>query len=218
MFQQSRYLKKIGILDKHQLLQLITAERFERLYTVLKNRTSDLTIVLENVHDPHNVSAVMRSCDAVGVASANLVYYGGQKFPRLANTSSASAAKWLELKKFSDIDSCYQTLKQQGKKIYTTHMSRDALSLYDLDLTGPVALVFGNEHDGVSERAVEISDGNFLIPQTGMVQSLNISVACAVSLFEALRQRQKAGRCGSFSDSEIFQLMEQWYRREKGLL
>lgn len=170
-----------------------TPERIEKVEKVLNHRQSDLTIVLENLYDPHNVSAVYRSCDAVGIFDIYLVYDGTQAFPKLGAKSSASARKWVNTQKFNTIKACYKDLRSQGKKIYTTHMSEKAGSLYSLDLTQPTALVFGNEQRGVSEEALKQADGNFLIPQVGMLQSLNISVACAVSVFEAFRQRLEAG-------------------------
>jgi len=152
-----------------------------------------LTVVFENVHDPHNVSAVLRSCDAVGVLEAHGIYDGQETFPELGAKSSASARKWVDVHLHTSVEACFRLLREQGFRIYTTHMSSDAASLFDLDLTHPIALVFGNEHDGVSEEARGLADGNFLIPQVGLIQSLNISVACAVSLYEAYRQRANAG-------------------------
>ena len=170
-----------------------TEQRKAKFKAVLEKRQPDITVVLENVHDPHNVSAVLRSCDAVGLLEVNLIYYGGQVFPKLGEKSSASARKWIHLNKYESVDDCYNALRKEKMKIYTTNMSVDSVSLYDLDLTQPVALVFGNEHQGVSQEATEKADGNFLIPQVGIIQSLNISVATAVTLFEAFRQRLQAG-------------------------
>ncbi|MCU0424903.1 MAG: RNA methyltransferase [Candidatus Kapabacteria bacterium] len=193
----------------------VTPERAEKLRRALERKQPTLTIVLENVHDPHNVSAVLRSCDAVGVVEAFLVYNGRQKFPDLGERSSASAKKWIDLHQFTTVEDCFAALRQNGYKIYTTHMSTDAVSLYSLDLTGRVALVFGNEHSGVSEEALGLADGNFLIPQVGMIQSLNISVACAVSLFEASRQRHAAGMYTSpqFSPEEFEAKFLDWQMR-----
>lgn len=171
----------------------ISPERAAKLGRALAQRQPTLTVVFENVHDPHNVSAVIRSCDAVGVLEAHGVYHGKQSFPTLGEKSSASARKWVDVTLHSAIEPCYAHLRQQGFAIYTTHMDSSAVSLYDLDLTKPVALVFGNEHEGVTTDARALADGNFLVPMMGVVQSLNISVACAVSLFEAMRQRMQAG-------------------------
>jgi tRNA (guanosine-2'-O-)-methyltransferase len=189
-----------------------TERRKEKLRAVLEKRQPDITIVLENVHDPHNVSAVIRSCDAVGLLDVNFIYYGGQEFPKLIEKSSASARKWINVKKFDSVEECYNNLRTENKKIYTTNMAIDSMSLYDLDLTQPVALVFGNEHKGVSKEATEAADGNFLIPQTGVIQSLNISVATAVSLFEAYRQREKAGfyTKRQINDTKFEQILKEW--------
>lgn len=189
-----------------------TPERTEKLRRVLEKRQPDLTLVIENVDDPHNVSAVVRSCDAVGVFDVCLVYTQDREFPELGAKSSASAKKWLNFRKFRSISECYKELRKENKKIFTTHLNRESKSLYDLDLTQPVALVFGNEHSGVSDEAVELADGNFLIPQVGMIQSLNISVACAVSLYEAFRQRLIAGKylIPQFSKEEFNRIYNDW--------
>lgn len=193
----------------------ISPERAAKLGKALRHRQPSLTVVFENVHDPHNISAVIRSCDAVGVLEAHGVYHGRQVFPALGEKSSASARKWVDVTLHSAIQPCYASLRQQGFTIYTTHMDSSAVNLYELDLTRPVALVFGNEHEGVSEKARSLADGNFLIPMMGVVQSLNISVACAVSLFEAMRQRMKAGMYDvpQFNDSEFAKLKNDWFAR-----
>lgn len=193
----------------------ITSQRAEKLRRALRQRQPTLTIVLENVHDPHNVSAVIRSCDAVGVSDVHGVYYGRQTFPHLGEKSSASARKWVNVHHHGSIDECFSRLRADGFRIFTTHMDAQSVSLYELDLTQPVALVFGNEHDGVSENARSLADGNFLIPMMGVVQSLNISVACAVSLFEAFRQRHNAGMYNTpgYSDTELKEFERDWFSR-----
>jgi tRNA (guanosine-2'-O-)-methyltransferase len=171
----------------------MTPERTERLESVLNKRQPDLTVVLENVFDPHNISAVMRTCDAVGIQD---IYILNNKIPphrKWGAKSSSSAAKWLSIHQFTDAEACFAELRKHYKKIYTTHLSSDAVSLHELNLAEPVALVFGNEHSGVSEEIIAMADGNFIIPQVGIIKSLNISVACAVSLYEAFRQKNNAG-------------------------
>jgi tRNA (guanosine-2'-O-)-methyltransferase len=170
----------------------MTNERRQKIESVLSKRQNDLTIVLENVFDPHNISAVMRSCDAVGVQE---IYVLNTKIPRHKKwgaRSSSSAAKWLTVHQFENTEECFAALRKKYSTILTTHLSTDAVSLYQLDLTLSVALVFGNEHSGVSEEMIGLADGNFIIPQVGMIRSLNISVACAVSLYEAFRQKEAA--------------------------
>ena len=183
-------------------LDFLSDDRSQKIYACVSRRQPSLSIVLENVHDPHNVSAVLRSCDAVGVIDVHLVYHSGQSFPELGEKSSASARKWVLTHKHSSIDECYHYLRNEGKKILTTGMSNEARSLYAIDFTEPIAIVFGNEHAGVSEEAILKADGNMLIPQVGMIQSLNISVACAVTLYEAFRQRSLKGMFDSIQMEE----------------
>ena len=175
----------------------MTAERIERLETVLNKRQPDLTVVLENVFDPHNVSAVMRTCDAVGIQD---IYILNHKIPphrKWSDKASSSAAKWLSIHQYTDAEECFKAVRKKCSKIYTTHLSSDAISLHELNLTESVALVFGNEHSGVSEEIIDMADGNFIIPQVGIIKSLNISVACAVTLYEAYRQKKNAGHYDS---------------------
>lgn len=196
---------------KHYLCR--SESRTMKTATVLEKRQPTLTLVLENINDPHNLSAVLRSCDATGVLEVYTIYNNGQPFPKLtAKKSSASADKWIKINNFSSVEECYAALRGEGKKIYTTHLSRESKPIYELNLTEPVALVLGNEHLGVSEEAVNLADGNYLIPQVGMIQSLNISVAAAVSLYEAFRQRQVAGMYQErqLSDESYDRLYHEW--------
>jgi len=171
----------------------MTPERNERLTAVLHKRQPDLTIVLENVFDPHNISAVMRTADAVGIQD---IFILNNKIPphrKWGAKSSSSAAKWLTIHQYTNADDCFAELRKRYKKIYTTHLSTDAVGLHQLNLTESVALIFGNEHSGVSDEIISKADGNFNIPQVGIIKSLNISVACAVTLYEAFRQKSNAG-------------------------
>jgi tRNA (guanosine-2'-O-)-methyltransferase len=171
----------------------MTPERYDRLTSVLNKRQLNLTVVLENVADPHNISAVMRTCDAVGIQEIYILNTVIPKHKKWGAKSSSSAAKWLTIHKFTDVKECFDALRKNYDKIYTTHLSTDAVGLYDLNLTENVALVFGNEHSGVSDELISWCDGNFIIPQVGIIKSLNISVACAVSVYEAFRQKNNAG-------------------------
>ena len=171
----------------------MTPQRDVRLTSVLNKRQPDITVVLENVFDPHNISAVMRTCDAVGIQD---IYILNHKIPphrKWGEKSSSSAAKWLTIHQFTDPQACFEALRKNYNKIYTTHLSTDAVGLHELNLTQSVALVFGNEHSGVSDEIIAMADGNFIIPQVGIIKSLNISVACAVTLYEAFRQKSIAG-------------------------
>ena len=171
----------------------MTPERTKRLDDVLDKRQPDLTVVLENVQDPHNISAVMRTCDAVGIQDIYILNTQIPRHKKWGAKSSSSAAKWLSIHQFTDTAECFAALRRSYDKIYTTHLSSDAVSMHELELTQKVALVFGNEHSGVSEETIALSDGNFIIPQVGIIKSLNISVACAVTVYEAFRQKMNAG-------------------------
>ena len=190
----------------------MTPERTERLLHVLKNRQDNITVVLENIFDPHNISAVMRTCDAVGVQE---IYVLNTRIPphkKWGSKSSSSAAKWLTIHQHTDVNICFAELRSKYKCILTTHLSSDAVSLYKIDFTERVALVFGNEHDGVSAEIRALADGNFIIPQVGIIKSLNISVACAVSLYEAFRQKNNAGHFDkqSLLENHAKELMNKW--------
>ncbi|MCW3124271.1 MAG: hypothetical protein JWQ38_3763 [Flavipsychrobacter sp.] len=171
----------------------MTPERTEKITRVLNARQNGLVMVMENVHDPHNIAAVMRTCEAVGVQHLFIITTILPTYKQFGKRASASAAGWLTIHQYEDVASCMAAVREKCDKIYATHLGVASHSLYDLDLTQKVAFVFGNEKDGVTKECLEHCDGNFIIPQMGMVQSLNISVACAITLYEALRQRQHAG-------------------------
>ena len=188
-----------------------TERRKNKIISVVNFRQPSLKIVLENIHDPHNVSAIFRTCDAVGVPKVSLVYYL-EPFPKIGKKSSASAFKWVEREKFKSIEECYSSLKDGGFNIYASSISDGAVSLYDLDLTKKSAIILGNEHRGVSDSATNLADKKFLIPMFGMVQSLNVSVAAAIILYEALRQRTDAGMYGKpgYSREELIEKINEW--------
>ncbi|PKL81617.1 MAG: RNA methyltransferase [Ignavibacteriae bacterium HGW-Ignavibacteriae-3] len=165
-----------------------TEERLQRIISTANSRQISLHVVMENIHDPHNVSAIFRTCDAVGVPKISLLYTI-ESFPKISKTSSSSANKWIEVEKFKQPSECYERLRTEGFKIYASMLNRNAKNLYEIDFTGKVALVFGNEKRGVSPQTEKSADETFYIPMRGMIQSLNVSVAAAVTLYEAQRQR-----------------------------
>jgi tRNA (guanosine-2'-O-)-methyltransferase len=188
--------------------------RIRKIQNVIGKRQPDLTVVLENIHDPHNVSAILRSCDAAGILNVNLVY-NTEQFPKPGKKSSASAYKWVDSRRFRSIDECFLQLKKEGFLIAASIVSGDSEDLYKLDLTKKVALVFGNEHRGVSEDAAEKADILFHIPMFGMVQSLNVSVACGITIYEALRQRLTSGcyDIPKISGDDFQSMISDWLKR-----
>ncbi len=171
----------------------MTPQRHSRIQSVLDRRQQDLTVVLENVFDPHNISAVLRSCDAVGIQD---VYVLNTRIPphrKWGHRSSGTASGWMTIHQFADTGECLAELRGKFDRVLSSSLSEGAENLFDLDLGGSVALVFGNEQEGVSPGISQAADILFRIPQVGMIRSLNISVACAVSLYEAFRQRSLKG-------------------------
>lgn len=193
-----------------------TTRRQDRVKGVLSRRQPDLTVVLENVHDPHNVSAALRSCDAVGVLKAHAVYTIEEP-PNGAGARhiSAGAAKWVPVDQHASIAACYAVLREEGFAILVTAIGPGARELFEWDLTQRVAIVFGNEMRGASEEAISLADGMIEVPMAGMVQSLNISVACAVCLYEAYRQRRAAGAYDAPKiEAEALHILEEdWLHR-----
>ncbi len=190
----------------------MTPQRHHRLTTVLNRRQPDLTVVLENVFDPHNVSAVMRTCDAVGIQD---IYILNDRIPphkKWGYKSSSTAAEWLSVHQFTDAEKCFAEVKKKYEKIYTSHLNENAANVYEMDLTQSIALVFGNETFGVSDEIRKYSDGDFIIPQVGIIKSLNISVACAVTLYEAFRQKSQKGHYDEsrLSEMDFLKLQQKW--------
>lgn len=165
--------------------------RFERLRAVLDRRMGDLTVLLEHVDKPHNLSAILRSCDAVGVLEAHAVSLKG-RVPTF-NRTALGSQKWVALHRHERTTDAIALLKSDGFRIYGTHLGADAVDYRSCDFTGPTAFVLGAEKWGLSEATAAAIDQPIVIPMAGMVQSLNVSVANAILLFEALRQRQAKG-------------------------
>jgi tRNA (guanosine-2'-O-)-methyltransferase len=184
-------------------------ERAAKIRAVIRQSQPTLTVILENIFDPLNISAVLRSCDAVGVREVFAVYskpYLDKRGLVLGKRTSGGAFKWIDVYVFEDMQACCSQVRKRYGRILATGLGKEATSLYQQDLTTPTALMFGNEDEGLSPEALSESDGNFIIPQVGFAESLNISVACAVSLFEAMRQREA---CGFYNDKPLWNTAEQ---------
>lgn len=165
--------------------------RFERLRAVLDRRMDDLTVLLEHVEKPHNLSAILRSCDAVGVMDAHAVCHQ-DRLPTFNSTAQGSQ-KWVPLHCHTEAAPVLRQLRERGFRLYGTHLGVEAIDYRRCDFTGPTAFVLGAEKWGLSAETAVLVDQAIFIPMRGMVQSLNVSVATATLLFEALRQRQAAG-------------------------
>jgi tRNA (guanosine-2'-O-)-methyltransferase len=197
----------------------MTPERREKLLRVLQKRQTNLTVVLENVFDPHNETAVMRTCDSIGIQDIFII--NNRKPPKRAwgFRSGGSAKKWLTIHQYTHAEECIKEIRSRYSKILTTHLGSDSVGLYDIDFTESIALVFGNERFGVSEEVRALADGNFVIPQVGIIQSLNISVACAITIYEAYRQKVQAGHYDkqNLSNEKLHQLYSEWGFKEQDI-
>ena len=169
----------------------MTPQRRDKIARVLRHRQPDLTVLAEDVSKPHNLSAVLRTCDAVGIGTVHAVNPTGG-VPTY-NDTSASAHKWVRLHVHHTADAAFTALRSQNMQIYAAHLSDKAVDYRTVDYTQPLCVVLGNECQGVSPLAAALADKHIIIPMLGMVPSLNVSVAAAVILFEAQRQRLRAG-------------------------
>ncbi len=193
----------------------VSARRYLRFLSTLARRQPDLTIVLEDIHDPFNLSAVLRTCEAVGVGTVHLLYTRDHP-PRISSRVSASAQKWLVLRFHCSVEEAYAALRSQGLRIYATGRVQGALAPHEADLVSPCAVVLGNENRGLSAEALGQADAVLYIPMRGMVPSVNVTVAAGMILYEAQRQRTLAGLYNAprLPELEWQALLSRWLARE----
>ena len=169
----------------------MTPERYQKFRTVLDRRQPDLTVLTDQVHKPHNLGAIIRTCDAVGIHEIHLTQprNGYRQFRR----RSMGSYQWVNIRLHDSIKDSAESLKSLGFKIYAAHFSEQAIPYNQVDFTLPCALMLGAEKSGVSHEAASLADEHIIIPMQGMVSSYNVSVAAAVILIEAQHQRQQKG-------------------------
>lgn len=174
---------------------MLTEQRKKKLEDHAANRQKGFVVVLEDIHDPHNAQAIVRTCDAFGIGDVYLIFDKETPFnpKRVGKASSSTANKWVNFHIFHSTAECFAELKKQGFTIIATALDNRAVSLNDVPMTDKtIALVMGNEHAGLSQTALDLADMIYMIPMVGMVQSLNVSVTAAIFMWEFTRQR-KAG-------------------------
>jgi tRNA (guanosine-2'-O-)-methyltransferase len=169
----------------------MTPERLDRINTMLDTRQPDLTVCMEGVHKTHNLAAVVRTCDAVGVSDVHAIWKSEEAEVR--GGSAAGSQNWIDVHSYTNTADAIATLKAQGMQVLVTNLSDNAVDFREIDYTKPTAIILGQEKFGASEEALALADQDIIIPMVGMVQSLNVSVACSVVLYEAQRQRNAAG-------------------------
>jgi len=188
----------------------MTPERFAKLKAVLDRRQPDLTVLAEDVHKAHNISAVLRTCDAVGVMELNAVSPSGAF--RRHRMISGGSRKWVRLRTHDSTEAACCSLKESGYQLLAAHFSTGSVDYRVPDYTRPTALLLGSELLGVSAQAAALADLQIVVPMRGLVESLNVSVAAAVILYEAARQREQAGlydRC-RLDRATYEQLLFEW--------
>jgi tRNA (guanosine-2'-O-)-methyltransferase len=185
-------------------------ERFHRLHAVLSRRQPDLTVLMERVHKTHNFSAILRNCDAVGVLEAHAV--PPEDGLELHHGTSAGTKKWIPVHRHPEVDQAVSHLKAEGFAVLAAHPADDAVDYREVDFTRPTAIMMGAELHGVSDRALELADHHVVIPMVGMVHSLNVSVATALLLYEAHRQRDAAGmyEASRLDPAEFDRILFEW--------
>ncbi len=196
-------------------------KRLDKFHAVVNRRQPDLTVVLENVTDLHNIGAVIRTADSVGIGEVYILNTDAHlqtKFVKVGKRTSMGSGKWVNVIYYTDAEACFEALRSKYSKVLGAMLGEGVSDFHHLDLTEPMALFFGNEHRGISSVVQPLLDGRFMIPQMGMAESLNISVACAVTLYEALRQRNEKGFYDEpyrLSEAERAALFDVYYERHK---
>ncbi len=192
-------------------MYLVQEKRLKRMIDVLNKRQKDLILFVDDVKNEHNFSAIIRTCDAVGVLYLYYYYSLKREIP-INEGITMGAHKWVLLEKVNDKVEVLEELKKKGFQIVSTYLSEKSIDFRSVDYTKPTVIVVGNEISGVSEEIVDISDYQIIIPMYGMVQSLNVSVATGVILYEAQRQREKAGLYDkpSLSEEEKEEILKKW--------
>ncbi|HIE58517.1 MAG TPA: tRNA (guanine-N2)-dimethyltransferase [Persephonella sp.] len=188
----------------------ITEKRLKKIKKVLEKRQKDLQVFTDNVKNQHNFSAILRTCDATGVL---YLYYRFLGQGNLINEEiTMGSHKWVIHTKVKDLDKFFKQKKEEGFQILATYLSEDSIDFRSIDYTKPTLIVVGNEIQGVSKEVLKYTDKKIIIPMYGMAQSLNVSVATAVILYEAQRQREKKGMYDepSLTEKEINQIIKKW--------
>lgn len=169
----------------------MSAERLARMRATLARRQPDLTVLLDEVHKPHNLAAILRSCDAVGALRAHAVW--ARDRIRVSRHASAGAGQWVPVTTHTDAVAGIRTLQADGFAVYAAHDGPGAVDFRSVDYTRPAAILLGSELRGPHRAALDAADGHVAVPMVGLAESLNVSVAAAIILFEAQRQRAAAG-------------------------
>ncbi len=203
-------IKKLNVF----LARFITSERHDKMLNVLKDRTRHVTIALEDIFQPHNISAVLRSCDGFGISSVHIIE-NKNKF-QVNPDVALGTEKWVEIKKYDknqfNTPECIDQLKKQGYQIVATALHKNSISLQDVNINQKTALLFGTELNGLSDYAMEQADFFMNIPMFGFVESFNISVSVAICLFYLKEKLINSDIPWQMSEEERESLLYLWLK------
>ncbi|KAL1538752.1 hypothetical protein AAHA92_27458 [Salvia divinorum] len=209
---EDTYLSSIEVLEAVD--PFIMDPRKEKFRNAVNNRSYSVCLVVEGLSDFGNVSAAFRSADALGIQSVHVVSFDSSRRYRDNRHVSMGAEKWLDIELWNSISECFEVLKERGYRIATTHLGVDAVSVYDVDWSCPTAIVVGNELNGISKEALELSDLHCSIPMRGMVDSFNVSVAAGLLMHHAVCDRTSRMGChGDLAEDERQILLAEFYLR-----
>lgn len=199
--------------DNKKVPIILTAQREERIRKVVEHRRQDVVVVLEDIHDPHNAGAILRTCDALGIYKIHYVFEKQESFnpKKVGKSSSSTANKWMDIEKWTSTKECLSSLKEQGYRVIVSRLEEKAKDFTQMtfDKGEKIALVMGNENSGVSDTAIKMADTVFYFPMKGFIESFNVSVATALFLYEIIRQKGET----IAESSKIKSLFEDYARR-----
>ncbi len=194
---------------EEMIRRALRPERWAKIERALRNRLGAVRVVVENLHHAHNLSAVLRTCEALGVQHVHVV--DEAEHCKLSRRITMGAHKWLTVHRHARFDTCAEELRQRGFRLYAAMLDPGALPLEEIPVDRPVAVVLGNEKEGVSRRTRELCDGAYFIPMYGFVQSYNVSVAAAISLYSLTRRvRRERPDGGLLSPEERAEVLRSW--------
>lgn len=210
----SRRARLTQWVEAHALAAELTDRRRQRVIDVVLARIASVTVVLENLGDPHNASAILRSAEGLGLASMHVVEQPN-KWERNAAIAKG-AHRWIEVVKHQGLARCLGDLSAAGFDLYAADVGEGCVPVHEIEVTRPIALVFGSERDGLSRRAKALTDRRFTVPMFGFVESFNVSVSAALALYDVTRRRREqlgTDVDGDLGEDALFDMADLYLRR-----
>ncbi|MCC7071387.1 MAG: RNA methyltransferase [Deltaproteobacteria bacterium] len=213
--RQGRALRLRELVQRHPLASELTPRRLARVLAVLERRLGSVTVVMENLSDPHNVSAVLRTAEGLGLSELHVVEQPNKWEKNKA--ISKGAERWIEIVRHQGLARCLGDLSARGFSLFAADVGAGCVPVDEVPVEGPVALVFGSEHAGLSKRALSLTDARFTVPMAGMVESFNVSVSAALALWDLSSRRRRAlarsGERGDLDDATLEDRADLYLRR-----